>query len=342
MEDLYFPKTLIEELNELGLQKPNDQTSSAWSTTWECEVWKTLAEQLLDDNEGKNAKSTMPSRKENLLGALEGIYNDIKNYDPNIAPLSNYLYEVLGRKIKYEKTKAELDKNAGGMYTSEALVRYSKNRSAYMRQYAGLPTEQQDELRSQYDKKHGMNIASMTLEDDSYREIPSEALSPGEIMEARESAEAAGDRFVQISAQIVLLLNRKIEDRENSSRKFFFPKWHTEKLKRVLGQDIVPKDERTVLTAIEENYLDFFLAKKSRTFPEIMDCPLCMENEIFPDAEAGKRLKWNSANWLPAKVPIRYLELKGSKKCANSTITRSRKDYLDFISIILERNSSSF
>jgi hypothetical protein len=148
--------------------------------------------------------------------------------------------------------------------------------------------------------------------------------------------------MIPLIAQIVLLLNRKMEDRENSSRKFFFPKWHTEKLKRVLEQDIVPKDERTVLTAIEENYLDFFLAKKSRTFPEIMDCPLCMENEIFPDAEAGKRLKWNSANWLPAKVPIRYLELKGSKKCANSTITRSRKDYLDFISIILERNSSSF
>lgn len=325
-----FSAELSSRLNDLGREKPDAAANDAQLQAWKTSVWIVFGEELLFDEE---AKGNFSDSHQDLSAAIEKFVKQLQSYDPEKGPLASYARKAIKEGMKKERILREIDQKAGGLLSPKEAAYYNRKRSEFA---SKLYKDEKNDALDRFDNENGYKTRSLTRDDGTEMEIPLDE-KPEDALQNREQETAVQRNIIEMSAQIIQLLNNQIKDRANSTRKLLFPKWYSEKITSLLQEKIPLSDENTAFFALELSYLDYFLDRKCRTAQEIMDCPLRMEAEIDPNADSDKRLKWSKYRWLPEIVPICYLA--DQKSLSESTISRSRNDYTEFLMKIFEQKT---
>lgn len=156
------------------------------------------------------------------------------------------------------------------------------------------------------------------------------------IGQAAESEESSRMVLVLLSAMVLNFSQRK-GHANNPRRQKYYQMWYTEKLKHLMESVFTPdqaqvlqSQEKQLLEAVQTAYLDFFTPDDCRTLAALSRTGTVVRS-------TGEFIPFNKDGWLPARVPIAYLQEIQHTKASNSTISEQRSAYLAELRRVLGR-----
>lgn len=224
---------------------------------------------------------------------------EIGRFDPAKGTLSTFL----GARIKRRRQ------------TAETRARQVWNRVDHLDDFRDDATEAKGEDRA---RRADQVAAPAHQAEDVYQLYESSALAQ------------------QVLAAMVLRFAARKGPANNPRRLRYYRMWYTEKIKCMAEQTAsdpqlraLQDNEQTLFGAMLTAYLDYFTPRDCRTVQDLVGVPVALR-------ATGEPLAWSKDHWLPARVPIGYLQQVEGDSAANSTITAQRTAYEEALRAVLQ------